>query len=83
MDLYICEKERRVPVTLECDVLVAGGGIAGVSAAMAAARSGAKVVLTEREFGLGGMATLGLIAIYLPLATVRASKWFSGLVKSC
>lgn len=51
----------------ECDVLVAGGGVAGISAALAAARNGAKVVLAEKQCMLGGLATLGLITIYLPL----------------
>ncbi|MDF2922699.1 MAG: hypothetical protein K0R57_1613 [Paenibacillaceae bacterium] len=64
---YIVETEKKVPVIQECDVLVAGGGIAGISAALAAARAGAKVILLEREFALGGLATLGLITIYLPL----------------
>ena len=50
-----------------CDVLIVGAGIAGVSAALAAARNGQNVILLKREYGLGGMATLGLIAIYLPL----------------
>ncbi len=51
----------------ECDVLVAGGGVAGISAALAAARSGARVILLERAFVLGGLATAGLVTIYLPL----------------
>ncbi|MCQ2451883.1 MAG: FAD-dependent oxidoreductase [Oscillospiraceae bacterium] len=64
-----CKKAEalEIPVSAQTDVLVVGGGIAGVSAAMAAARAGAKVTLIEREYGLGGMATLGLIAIYLAL----------------
>ena len=37
-----------------CDVLVAGGGAAGLAAAMAAARSGARVTVLEREPALGG-----------------------------
>lgn len=41
-------------VDLECDVLVAGGGPAGVCAALAAARSGAKVVLAQDRSRLGG-----------------------------
>ena len=49
------------------DVAVCGGGIAGISAALAAARSGAKVVLFEREYMLGGLGTSGLITFYLPL----------------
>lgn len=54
-------------VRYECDVLVAGGGIAGIAAAMASARDGAKVILLERSFVLGGLATSGLVTIYLPL----------------
>ena len=53
--------------TLETDVVVAGGGIAGIAAALAAARAGVRVTLVEREYLLGGLATLGLITIYLPL----------------
>ena len=43
--------------TLTCDVLVIGGGAAGVAAATAAGRAGAKVVLLERYGFLGGLAT--------------------------
>lgn len=49
------------------DVAVCGGGFAGISAALAAAREGKKVVLFEKEYMLGGLGTAGLIAIYLPL----------------
>ncbi len=55
------------PVTHTCDVLVAGGGIGGIAAALAAARQGKRVTLLERGFMLGGLATAGLIIIYLPL----------------
>ncbi len=41
-------------VELECDVLVAGGGLAGVCAAVAAARHGARVVLVQNRSRLGG-----------------------------
>jgi hypothetical protein len=64
---HIFEKPRSTQITADCDVLVAGGGIAGIAAAAAAARNGARVILLEREFALGGLATLGLITIYLPL----------------
>ena len=53
--------------TLNYDVAVAGGGIAGVAAALAASRRGAKTVLLESQVFLGGLATSGLIYIYLPL----------------
>ena len=49
------------------DVIVCGGGIAGIAAALAAAREGASTCLLEKEYCLGGLATLGLIVIYLPL----------------
>ncbi len=53
--------ERRVPVLAEADVLVCGGGTAGVTAACSAARHGAKVVLIERWPCVGGMATAALV----------------------
>lgn len=49
------------------DVAVCGGGFAGISAALAAAREGARVVLFEHSYILGGLGTAGLITIYLPL----------------
>ncbi len=49
------------------DVIVAGGGIAGIAAALSAARQGANVLLIEREYILGGLATAGLVTYYLPL----------------
>jgi len=49
------------------DIAVCGGGIAGISAALAASRLGKKVVLFEKNFLLGGLGTSGLITIYLPL----------------
>lgn len=55
------------PVTQQCDVLVCGGGFAGISAALAARRQGKTVILLERQFVLGGLATAGLVTIYLPL----------------
>lgn len=55
------------PVSYSCDVLVVGGGFAGISAAVAAARSGKSVILAERMFILGGLGTAGLVTIYLPL----------------
>ena len=65
--MYITEPERKLPVIGEYDVAVCGGGVAGVAAALAAARHGAKVLLLEKQFALGGLATLGLVTIYLPL----------------
>ncbi len=65
--MEIIERERRIPVAGEFDVCVCGGGVAGVSAALAAARTGVKTLLIEKSFMLGGLATAGLVTIYLPL----------------
>lgn len=54
-------------ITESCDVLVCGGGFAGISAALASARLGKKTILLEKEFILGGLGTAGLVTIYLPL----------------
>lgn len=58
------EPAREVPILLECDVLVVGGGPSGVAAALSAARMGMKTCLVERYNHLGGLWTGGLV---LPL----------------
>lgn len=50
-----------LPVYREVDVVVAGGGPGGVAAALAAARNGAKTLLVERYYALGGNMSLGLV----------------------
>lgn len=64
--MQITEK-LSTPVTQQCDVLVCGGGFAGICAALSAAREGKKVVLLEKQYILGGLGTAGLVTIYLPL----------------
>ncbi len=56
--------ERTIPVLAEADVVVCGGGTAGISAACCAARHGADVVLLERWPSFGGMATNALVNIW-------------------
>ena len=56
--------ERKVEVMAEAEVLVCGGGPAGVAAACAAARNGAKTLLIERWPFLGGMGTAALVNIW-------------------
>lgn len=55
------EYTKRIPVTAEYDVVVCGGGPAGIGAAIAAAERGAKTALIERFGFLGGMATAGYV----------------------
>ena len=56
----IQEPARAVPVRADVDVLVVGGGPAGIIAAMAAAESGLKVALVESRSFVGGNLTIGL-----------------------
>jgi len=60
-DGCVTESPRRVPVRSDVDVLVCGGGPAGVTAALAAARQGARTLLVERYGMLGGVWTAGLM----------------------
>jgi ribulose 1,5-bisphosphate synthetase/thiazole synthase len=64
---WIIEPERKIPVTSDVDVLVCGGGFAGVAAAVCAARMGVKVLLVERYGFLGGLVTGGLVITTPPL----------------
>ena len=58
---------NQINVCGDFDVIIAGGGIAGVSSALSAARQNKKVLLIETSYILGGLATSGLVTIYLPL----------------
>ena len=70
---------RRLSVKGRYDVIVAGGGVAGVSAALSAARRGARVLLLEKSNILGGLATLGLINLFVPLCNGRGKQIIFGL----
>ncbi len=64
---FIDEPPRRTRIHAETEVLVVGGGAAGVAAAVASARAGAQTMLVERSGALGGLATGGLIILLLTL----------------
>ena len=73
------EAARTLNVARSVDVLVAGGGIAGVAAALASARNGAQTLLLEKECALGGLATLGMIIRYLPLCDGYGHQVIGGI----
>ena len=77
---YIVEPSREVPVIAQADVLVVGGGPAGLAAAIASARAGAKTMLVERYGCFGGVLTqvgVEAIAWYRHGGTIEAG----GLLK--
>ena len=55
----VSEAQRSIPIRDEVDVLVIGGGSAGVTAAIAAARQGARTLVVERYGFVGGLVTGG------------------------
>lgn len=63
------------------DCIVVGGGIAGVSAAVSAARNGVKTLLIEKSINLGGLATNGLISWYEPLCDGRCNQVVYGIAE--
>ena len=63
------------------DIAVCGGGIAGVAAALAAARRGMKTVLIEKTILPGGLATSGLVLVYLPLCNTKGTQMIYGIAE--
>ena len=64
----------------EYDVIVVGGGVAGVAAALAAKRNGAsRVLLIEKQVVFGGLATAGHVIYYDPLCDGMGHKVYSGI----
>ncbi|TDU81560.1 FAD dependent oxidoreductase [Prosthecobacter fusiformis] len=61
-------------MNMRADVIVAGGGSAGLAAALAAARKGARTVLLERQTKLGGMGTNALVHTFCGLFHPDASQ---------
>ncbi|KRW96906.1 FAD-dependent oxidoreductase [Paracoccus sp. MKU1] len=60
---FLTARAEQVPVVSDTDVVVIGAGPAGLSAAVSAARNGARVTLVERYHHLGGMASGGMVLV--------------------
>lgn len=71
---------RDIPIEGGYDVVVTGGGPAGVGAALSAARLGANVLLIEATGCLGGMGTSGLVTAFDPMANGK-EMLVGGIIK--
>src|ERR1700676_4709221 len=60
---FVSEPAGRVPVATSSDLVVVGGGPAGIAAALAGARNGLSVTLLERYPYLGGLASGGMVLV--------------------
>ncbi len=75
---------QSIPIAQRVDVLVCGGGVAGIAAAVSAARAGAKTLLIERAGFLGGTATgsaMGLIVVPASALTGFPREFFTRLAR--
>ena len=70
---------RTLDIKKRYDVIVCGGGVAGVSAAVDVAKRGMSVLLLEKSIILGGLATLGLINLFVPMCNGRGKQIIFGL----
>jgi hypothetical protein len=77
-DIYR-EEARDIPVSHRADVVVVGGGVAGVSAAIAAARTGADTLLIERYGALGGNLTIGLLEASMSFHDRQGKQLIGGI----
>ena len=57
---YIKEESKNIPISGVFDVVVVGGGLTGVMAAVSAARNGLKTILVEKQAYFGGVGVMGL-----------------------
>lgn len=68
-------------LTKHYDVAVCGGGVAGCAAALAAARRGFHTLLLEKTVFPGGLATSGVVLVYLPLCDGRGNQVSFGITE--
>ena len=73
------QESRRIPVWGSYDVVVAGAGVAGLAAALAARRAGKRVLVLEKSCELGGLATLGHINYFVPMCNGRGKQIVKGM----
>ncbi|MBP3334147.1 MAG: FAD-dependent oxidoreductase [Clostridia bacterium] len=70
---------KKLNVKKSYDVIVCGGGVAGVAAAVTAANNGNSVLIIEKSNILGGLATLGLVNLFVPMCNGNGKQIIFGL----
>ncbi len=70
--------EWEIPVRPRCDVLVVGGGSAGIAAATASCRNGARTTLVERYGFLGGTSTAAMVGPFMTSYSADGSQRIVG-----
>lgn len=72
---------KKLTMRKQYDVIVCGGGVAGVAAAVSAAGRGYSTLLLEKSNILGGLGTLGLINLFVPMCNGRGKQIIFGLAE--
>ncbi len=72
---------EEIPVMDAYDMIVAGGGVSGVAAALSGARQGCRVLLLEKNCSLGGLATVGLVNFWVPFCNGRGRMVIRGMAE--
>ncbi len=75
------EFSKKLTPKKQYDIIVAGGGLAGVAAAVSAAARGRSVLLLEKSNILGGLGTLGLINLFVPMCNGNGKQIIFGLAE--
>lgn len=70
-----------IPKTGDYDLIVVGGGVAGVAAAVNASRFGMNTLLIEKSVNLGGLATTGLVNFFVPMCNGRGTQIIKGMAE--
>lgn len=80
MTMYI-EHNEKIKKAGRWQVVVCGGGVSGVAAAITAARAGKKTLLIEKTLSLGGLATNGLVNYFVPMCNGRGRQVIFGMAE--